>query len=125
MPETCSKPARSRRFPEAPGRHKDIVAETDGGMIPIVEPDARQKDKRKGKTLSWRKAKISLAHAKGSRTPIYAGAIEGGVETAGRQLLGCAVEPASAIPAFTRSGTERPGSWSGGSAIRPTRRLFD
>src|SRR5208337_2116522 len=29
-------------FPEAPGRHKDIVAETDGGMIPIVEPDARQ-----------------------------------------------------------------------------------
>ena len=78
-------------FPEAPGRHKDIVAETDGGMIPIVEPDARQKDKRKGKTLSWREAKISLAHAKGSRTPIYAGAIEGGVETAGRQLLGCAV----------------------------------
>src|SRR5208337_4951691 len=78
-------------FPEAPGRHKDIVAETDGGMIPIVEQDARQKDKRKGKTLSWREAKISLAHAKGSRTPIYAGAIEGGVETAGRQLLGCAV----------------------------------
>ena len=78
-------------FPEAPGRHKDIVAETDGGMIPIVEPDARQKDKRKGKTLSWREAKISLAHAKGSRTPIYAGAIEGGVETAGRQLLECAV----------------------------------
>ena len=27
-------------FPEAPGRHKDIVVETDGGMIPIVEPDA-------------------------------------------------------------------------------------
>ncbi len=99
-------------FPEAPGRHKDIVAETDGGMIPIVEPDARQKDKRKGKTLSWREAKISLAHAKGSRTPIYAGAIEGGVETAGLQLLGCAVRAGFApIPAFTRSGTERPGSW--------------
>ena len=78
-------------FPEAPGRHKDIVVETDGGMIPIVEPDARQKGKRKGKTLSWREAKISLAHAKRSRTPIYAGAIEGGVETAGRQLLGRAV----------------------------------
>ena len=60
-------------------------------MIPIVEPDARQKDKRKGKTLSWREAKISLAHAKGSRTPVYAGTIEGGVETAGRQLFECAV----------------------------------
>ena len=60
-------------------------------MVPIVEPDAGQKDKRKGKTLSWREAKISLAHAKGSTTPVYAGAIEGGVETAGRQLLECAV----------------------------------
>ena len=78
-------------FPDRPGCHKDIVAETDGGMIPIVEPDANQKDKRKGKTLSWREAKICLAHAKGSATPFYAGTIEGGVETAGRQLLECAV----------------------------------
>src|SRR5205807_1010531 len=39
----------------------------------------------------WREAKISLAHAKGSRTPIYGGGIEGGAEAAGRQLLTCAV----------------------------------
>jgi len=32
-------------------------------------------------------AKISMAHAKGTRTPVYAGAIEGGVEIAGRQLF--------------------------------------
>jgi hypothetical protein len=81
----------ARDFSEAPGRHKQIVAQTDGGMIPIVEPDAGQKDKRKGKTLSWREAKISLAHAKGSQTPVYAGMIEGGVEKAGRQLFACAV----------------------------------
>jgi hypothetical protein len=78
-------------FPQAPGLHKQIVAETDGGMIPVMEPDASQKDRRKGKKLSWREAKISLAHAKGSRTPIYGGGIEGGVEAAGRQLLACAV----------------------------------
>jgi hypothetical protein len=78
-------------FPETPGRHKDIIAQTDGGMVPIVEPDASQKDKRKGKTLSWREAKISMAHAKGSTTPVYAGTIEGGVEIAGRQLFECAV----------------------------------
>ena len=36
-------------------------------------------------------AKISLAHAKGSRTPVYGGGIEGGVETAGRRLFACAV----------------------------------
>jgi hypothetical protein len=43
-----------------------------------------------GKQLSWRWGKISLAHAKG-RTPVCAGTIEGGVETAGRRLLECAV----------------------------------
>jgi hypothetical protein len=81
----------SQDFPETPGRHKQIVAQTDGGMIPIVAPDESQKDKRKGKTLSWREAKLCLAHAKGSQTPVYAGTIEGGVETAGRQLFACAV----------------------------------
>jgi hypothetical protein len=81
----------SADFPQTPGLHKQIIAQIDGGMIPIVEPDADQKDKRKGKTLSWREAKISLAHAKGSRTPVYGGGIEGGVETAGRRLLDCAV----------------------------------
>jgi hypothetical protein len=81
----------SPQCPHAPGRHQRIVAQIDGGMVPIVEPDAEQKDKRKGKKLSWREAKISLAHAKGSRTPVYGGGIEGGVEEAGRRLLACAV----------------------------------
>ena len=78
-------------FPESPGLRKPIVVETDGGMVPIVAPSCESKDKRKGKTLSWREAKLSLAHAQGSRTPVYAGSIEGGVEEAGRQLLSCAV----------------------------------
>ena len=81
----------SQDFPEAPGRHQQIVVQTDGGMIPIVKPDETQKDKRKGKTLLWREAKLSLAHPKGSRTPVYGGMIEGGVEAAGRQLFACAV----------------------------------
>jgi hypothetical protein len=81
----------AQEFPQAEGRHKEIVAEPDGGMIPIVEPDPSQKDKRKGKMLSWREAKLCLAHAKGSKTPVYAGTIAGGVETAGQQLLECAV----------------------------------
>jgi Uncharacterised protein family (UPF0236) len=78
-------------FPQEPGTSKPIVVETDGGMVPIVEPSRDAKDKRKGKKLSWREAKLSLAHEKGSRTPVYAGSIEGGVEAAGRQLLSCAV----------------------------------
>lgn len=78
-------------FPQEPGSSKPIVVETDGGMVPIVEPSPDAQDKRKGKTLSWREAKLSLAHVLGSRTPVYAGSIEGGVEAAGRQLLTCAV----------------------------------
>ncbi len=78
-------------FPEGPGLREPIIVETDGGMVPIVEPGRDEKDKRKGKKLSWREAKLSLAHAQGSRTPVYAGSIEGGVEVAGRQLLQCAV----------------------------------
>jgi hypothetical protein len=81
----------SPEFPKEPGQHKQIVAQIDGGMIPVVTPDATRTDKRKGKTLSWREAKISLAHAKGSRTPVYGGGIEGGVEEAGRRLFTCAV----------------------------------
>jgi hypothetical protein len=81
----------SPEFPRVPGQHKQIVAQIDGGMVPVVTPDADRKDKRKGKTLSWREAKISLAHAKGSRTPVYGGGIEGGVEAAGQRLFACAV----------------------------------
>ena len=38
-------------FPEAPGLSKPIIVETDGGMVPIVEPSCEGNDKRKGKTL--------------------------------------------------------------------------
>ncbi len=101
----------SQDFPQTVGRHKEIVAQTDGGMIPIVEPDASQKDKRKGKTLSWREAKICLAHAQGSQTPVYDGTIEGGVETPDESFSHARSGPASARPpTSTRSGTERPGS---------------
>jgi hypothetical protein len=78
-------------FPQEPGSATPIIVETDGGMVPIVEPSRDATDKRKAKKLSWREAKLSLAHAQGGRTPVYAGSIEGGVETAGRHLLACAV----------------------------------
>ena len=99
-------------FPETPGLSKPIIVETDGGMVPIVEPSSEGKDKRKGKTLSWREAKLSLAHAQGSRTPVYAGSIEGGVEEAGRRLL-CLTRFAPASErtrGFTLSATARHGS---------------
>ncbi len=84
-------------FPEAPGRHKDIVAETDGGMIPIVEPDARR--------FLSRTPRGAGRQSMPARSRAVSKPPDGNFSDA-------RFEPASApIPAFTRSGTERPGSW--------------
>jgi hypothetical protein len=67
-----------------------VIAQMDGGMVPIVEPDAAQADQRKGKQLQWKEAKICLAHAKGSKTLVYGGTLQGDVAQAGRELFHCA-----------------------------------
>jgi hypothetical protein len=67
-----------------------VIAQMDGGMVPIVEPDAAQQDKRKGKQLQWKEAKLCLAHAKGSKTLTYGGTLQGDVAQAGRELFHCA-----------------------------------
>lgn len=74
-------------YPSGPGASKPIIVETDGGMIPIVEANRAAADKRKGKTLSWREAKLSLAHVQGSVTPVYAGALPGGSRCATARSL--------------------------------------
>lgn len=69
-----------------------LIVEMDGGMVPLVEPDASQSDRRKGKKLHWKEAKICLAHAQGSKTLSYGGTMQGDVNAAGRKLLECALQ---------------------------------
>jgi hypothetical protein len=70
-----------------------VVGECDGSMIPMVEtyvpedPLSKQ-DRRKYKHLFWKEARLSLAHAQGSRRLCFAGTL-GSVNEAGKQLLGC------------------------------------
>jgi hypothetical protein len=71
-----------------------VIAETDGSMVPIVtyekKPDGVEKhDARKHKKLSWREARLSLAHPVGSVTPIFATTL-GKPDVVGRQLYRCA-----------------------------------
>ena len=100
-------------FPETPGKHKDIIAQTDGGMVPIVEPDAGQKDKRKGKTLSWREAKISMRTPKGAQRRFTRARSRAASKSPDAGFSNARFGPASArVPAFMRSGTERHGSWA-------------
>lgn len=67
-----------------------VVVEMDGGMVPTVEADAAQRDRRKGKKLQWKEAKLCLAHVAGSKTLTYGGTLQGGATEAGKQLYGCA-----------------------------------
>lgn len=68
-----------------------VVAQTDGGMVPIVIPDPAQPDQRCGKSLAWKEAKVCLAHALGSATLCYGATLQGGVEGAGKALFDCAL----------------------------------
>lgn len=67
-----------------------IIAEMDGCMVPVVEINEENNDKRKGKSLVWKELKLCLAHAAGSNTPFFGGTFSGGVDKAGDQLYQCA-----------------------------------
>jgi hypothetical protein len=79
-------------WPQQRGRSAVLIVEMDGGMVPIVEPDATQSDQRKGKKLQWKEAKLCLAHAQGSKTLVYGGTLQGDVASAGQKLFDCARE---------------------------------
>jgi hypothetical protein len=68
-----------------------VIAEVDGGMVPLVGVDPDRPDRRRGKRLLWTEAKLSLAHAHGSTTRDYGATLGGGIKVAGRQLLACAI----------------------------------
>lgn len=68
-----------------------VIAEMDGGMVPVVEGNPEVPDKRKGKTLQWKEAKLCLAHRHGSVGLAYGGTFSGGVDEAGRAFHHCAV----------------------------------
>jgi hypothetical protein len=74
------------------GSRTVVIVEMDGGMVPLVEPDTTRQDKRKGKKLQWKEAKICLAHPQGSKTLAYGGTLQGDVDTAGQQLMACAIQ---------------------------------
>lgn len=70
-----------------------VIGECDGSMVPIVETSlptdaSLKRDRRKQKQLFWKEARLSLAHAKGSKQLSF-GATMGSVQKAGEQLLLC------------------------------------
>jgi hypothetical protein len=77
-----------------PAAQETIIAETDGCMVPLVEykeipaEKTTDWDRRKHKDYAYRELKLSLAHAKGSVTPVFGGTMGTPVDS-GKQLLRC------------------------------------
>lgn len=69
-----------------------FIGEIDGSMVPAVEPSATSADRRKGKVLSWKEVRLTLAHRHGSASPVFGGHVAGGVEERGRQWWRCAAK---------------------------------
>ena len=72
---------------------KTVITEMDGSMVPIVQPGSGP-DKRRGKKLIWREARLCCARSKDAVQPLY-GATLGSVEVASSmwsqtaRLAGC------------------------------------
>jgi hypothetical protein len=77
-------------LPKAVAAQQTFIVEMDGTMVPTVRNDAAQGDRRKGKSVQWQEAKVSLAHVQGSKEISYAATLLGDVDTAGKQLRACA-----------------------------------
>jgi Uncharacterised protein family (UPF0236) len=82
-------------WPEHPGVPV-LITEMDGSMLPVVEvaepvPGEARRDRRKTRQVSWKEARLALAHPPGSVTPVF-GATLGSVEEAGERLAVCALE---------------------------------
>jgi len=67
-----------------------IIGETDGTMIPIVDTAGKVSDRRKSRRCRWKEARLMLAHARGSVSPVF-GCTLGGPDEAGDGLLNCAI----------------------------------
>ena len=67
-----------------------VIAQTDGSMVPVVEVDAEADDRRRGKVLKWQEIRLCVARCHGSVRAHYGGNFSGGVEQAGRHLYDCA-----------------------------------
>jgi len=70
-----------------------VIAQTDGCLIPIVKIDETKpaKDRRKQRQLDWREARLSLARRADAVSKYYRATLQE-VEQAGAQLLDCVIK---------------------------------
>ena len=82
--QTLTHGAQISALTVAPPKHAapTLVTQLDGSLIPIVLPPTAGEDRRRGKQLLWREARLCLARPQASATPCY-GATLGSVAVTG------------------------------------------
>lgn len=80
---------------------EQVIAQTDGCLIPIVKSDETKevRDKRKARELLWKEARLSVARKQGTVSK-HDKATLCGVEKAGGQLFDCAVKAGAGLNSF-------------------------
>jgi hypothetical protein len=69
---------------------EQLIAETDGSMIPKVEVDEEAAgDRRKGRKVGWKEARLALVYAEGTVQPVF-GVTTGSPDQVGEQMAACA-----------------------------------
>lgn len=77
-------------LPRKAAPERSLMAQIDGSMVPTVSSAPDAPDRRKGKSLQWQEAKLSLVHVHGSQEAVFAATLQGDAQDAGRQLRACA-----------------------------------
>lgn len=111
----------------APGTSAEcFIGEIDGSMVPVVESSATSTDRRKGKMLVWKEARLNLVHRHGRVSPVFGGHFAGG---RGKWAAMVALRHKSRVrPGQSPAWTRRRGAVdceSVRSPLRDPRALFD
>ena len=69
---------RAREVQAGTARGRLFVGEMDGSMVPVAEVAQGPGDKRKGKALVWKEARLCLVHPLGARRRCSAGTSRAG-----------------------------------------------
>ena len=113
-------------FPEAPGLRKPIVVETDGGMVPIVEPSCEGKTSARARRCLGGRRSCRWRTRKGAGRRFMRAGSRAERERPGAGCFAARFAPASGrTPGSTRSATARRGSSGKSRSNRRPGPLFD
>jgi hypothetical protein len=84
---TKNKKARKKEIQNNIGKDF-IISETDGSMVPIVVIKKTGKDRRKNKEVIYREARLTLARANTSDTPVFSVTLSD-IDTVGKHIRSC------------------------------------